>query len=254
MKICLDAGHYGKYNRSPVVPEYYESVFNWKFTQYEAEELRRLGAEVVLTRSDLNKDEALVTRGKDSKGCIAFFSNHSNACSSEKIDHPSIIIPVNYKNTDINGNRALAALIGNNISQLLGTKEQPKIYSRPESYDRNKNGIAGDDEYYGVLHGAQAVNTPYRMIVEHGFHTNTATAKKLLDENVIKILAVSEAQIIAAYLGLTGERPERTYTVVKGDTLSKIGKKFGVKWLDIATLNNIKLPYVIHPGQSIKIP
>ena len=29
-KICLDAGHYAKYNRSPVVPEYYESVMNWK--------------------------------------------------------------------------------------------------------------------------------------------------------------------------------------------------------------------------------
>ena len=29
-RICLDAGHYGKYNRSPVVKEYYESDMNWK--------------------------------------------------------------------------------------------------------------------------------------------------------------------------------------------------------------------------------
>ena len=28
--ICLDAGHYGKYNRSPAIPEYYESDMNWK--------------------------------------------------------------------------------------------------------------------------------------------------------------------------------------------------------------------------------
>ena len=30
IKICIDAGHYGKYNRSPVVPEYYESDMVWK--------------------------------------------------------------------------------------------------------------------------------------------------------------------------------------------------------------------------------
>ena len=28
--VCLDAGHYGKYNRSPAIPEYYESDMNWK--------------------------------------------------------------------------------------------------------------------------------------------------------------------------------------------------------------------------------
>lgn len=30
IKICLDAGHYGKYNRSPAVKTYYESDMNWK--------------------------------------------------------------------------------------------------------------------------------------------------------------------------------------------------------------------------------
>lgn len=25
IKVCLDAGHYGKYNRSPAVSSYYES-------------------------------------------------------------------------------------------------------------------------------------------------------------------------------------------------------------------------------------
>ena len=29
-RVCLDAGHWGKYNRSPVVPAYYESEMNWK--------------------------------------------------------------------------------------------------------------------------------------------------------------------------------------------------------------------------------
>lgn len=43
------------------------------------------------------------------------------------------------------------------------------------------------------------------------------------------------------------------YTVVKGDSLSKIGKKFGVAWKDIAELNGIKFPYIIRVGQTIKV-
>jgi len=47
---------------------------------------------------------------------------------------------------------------------------------------------------------------------------------------------------------------QKTYTVVKGDTLSKIGKNVGVKWQTIAELNGIKFPYIIRVGQVIKLP
>ena len=40
----------------------------------------------------------------------------------------------------------------------------------------------------------------------------------------------------------------------KGDTLSHIGQRFGVKWRDIASLNNIANPDRIFPGQVFKIP
>ena len=44
----------------------------------------------------------------------------------------------------------------------------------------------------------------------------------------------------------------RTYTVRTGDSLSGIGAKLGVKWQTIASLNKIKSPYVIQPGQKLK--
>lgn len=44
------------------------------------------------------------------------------------------------------------------------------------------------------------------------------------------------------------------YKVVKGDTLSKIGTKYGVDWKKIASLNNISSPYLIYVGQTLKIP
>jgi LysM repeat protein len=45
----------------------------------------------------------------------------------------------------------------------------------------------------------------------------------------------------------------RTYTVVRGDTLSRIGAKTGVPWTTIANLNRIRAPYLIYPGQTLKL-
>lgn len=44
-----------------------------------------------------------------------------------------------------------------------------------------------------------------------------------------------------------------TYKVKSGDTLSGIGKKTGVAWKTIASLNDIQAPYVIKPGQTLKL-
>jgi nucleoid-associated protein YgaU len=47
-----------------------------------------------------------------------------------------------------------------------------------------------------------------------------------------------------------------TYTVVSGDSLSKIGSKYGISWKAIydANRDTIKDPDMIHPGQELKIP
>lgn len=46
----------------------------------------------------------------------------------------------------------------------------------------------------------------------------------------------------------------KEYTVVSGDTLSEIGARFGVSYMEIARLNNIENPDLIFPGQVFKIP
>lgn len=45
----------------------------------------------------------------------------------------------------------------------------------------------------------------------------------------------------------------KTYTVQKGDILSKIGSKTGIAWKTIAELNGIKSPYVVKVGQVLKL-
>lgn len=45
----------------------------------------------------------------------------------------------------------------------------------------------------------------------------------------------------------------KTYTVVFGDYLSKIGRKTGIDWHKIAALNGLKAPYIIHKDQVLKL-
>lgn len=44
-----------------------------------------------------------------------------------------------------------------------------------------------------------------------------------------------------------------TYTVRSGDTLSGIAAKYGTSYQTLASLNGIVAPYVIYPGQTIKV-
>jgi nucleoid-associated protein YgaU len=57
-------------------------------------------------------------------------------------------------------------------------------------------------------------------------------------------------------LNIGGGEGEQTYTVKSGDTLSKIGKHFGVSWQEIheANKDEIKDPDKIFPGQTFRIP
>ena len=56
-------------------------------------------------------------------------------------------------------------------------------------------------------------------------------------------------------LGLA-EGATQEYVVVKGDSLSKIGQKYGVEWKKIyeANKDQIKDPDLIQPGWKLKIP
>ena len=56
IKICLDAGHYGKYNQSPVIPEYYESDMTWKLHLKLKKYLEEYGIEVITTRTKQKED------------------------------------------------------------------------------------------------------------------------------------------------------------------------------------------------------
>lgn len=209
--VCIDAGHYGKYNRSAVVPEYYESDMNWKLHLMLEEELEKYGVQVVLTRTDKSKDMDLVQRGKASNGCDLFLSIHSNAADRESADYVAVYHLTDDTTTTIDDqSKELAKMLAPMIANLMGVKEGSKAISRKASGDRNGDGIMNDN-YYGVLHGARLVGTP-GLILEHSFHTNTKAAKWLMDDNNLRKMAVAEAKIIAEWFDVAKaeDKPEES--------------------------------------------
>lgn len=204
-RICLDAGHYGKYNRSPADKSYYESERMWDLHLLQKKYLEGYGFEVVTTREDQAKDLELKLRGLASKGCAFFMSDHTNSTAAgtvnEEVDRVVVYPLYNDDTTAIDEeSKALAYKLAPAIAKLMGTKQGWVVLSRKSSNDRNGDGIMNDN-YYGVLNGARLAGTP-AVIVEHGFHTNPRCVAWLKDDKNLDALAQLEAQILAEHFGL----------------------------------------------------
>lgn len=188
MKICIDAGHYGSYNRSPGVKLYYESKQMWKLHELLEKELEAYGVEVITTRAEQTKDLALEKRGKMAKGCDLFISLHSNAVGStmnESVDYPLACCSVSGEADGI------GLWLAQRVAAVMGTKQKAQKTNRKW----------GNVDYYGVLRGAAAVGVP-GVLLEHSFHTNTKAANWLLSDSNLAKLAKAEAEVIAEYYGL----------------------------------------------------
>ena len=189
-KICLDAGHVGsKYNQSPVVKTYYESAMVWALHLKLKAQLEARGFQVVTTRASIDTDLGVYERGTASKGCDVFISLHSNACGTESVDYPVVYRAYDNKNNV----DTLALKLAKKVGELMGTTQAGRTATR-------KNSSGG--EYYGVLRGARAVGTPYYMLIEHSFHTNTKATKWLSEDANLDKLAVAEADILAEFFVL----------------------------------------------------
>ncbi len=194
-RICIDAGHYGKYNRSPVVPSYYESDMVWKLHLMQKEILEGYGFEVILTRAKQGTDKKLYNRGLAAKGCVLFISDHSNACGTEGVDYPVV-----YRAYDNAGDsNRLALELAGTIASVMGTSKPGRTATR--------RGSSGG-EYYGVLRGARDAGLTDYYILEHSFHTNTRAAMWLLDDGNLRRLAEAECLVIARHYGMAGDVPE----------------------------------------------
>lgn len=76
------------------------------------------------------------------------------------------------------------------------------------------------------------------------------------------ISAVTPAQAEPQVLGASDTKDATSgtavqfieYKVQKGDTLFNISQKYNINWTTLATLNNLKSPFTLKLGQTLKIP
>lgn len=209
-KVCLDAGHSGKYNQSPVNKKYYESVAMWDLHLLLKEELEKYNIWVITTRENQKDDLDLSERGKASKGCDLLISLHSNAVGEgvrDDIDYVTAYAAINGSADEI------ADSLTKTVAKAMGTQEEPRFEHIENS--------TGDADYYGILRGAAEVGTP-ALILEHSFHTNSKMTQWLLDYNNLQFLAKMEAEAIAKFFGIARPVAQDRYTY-----LSEIPNDFG---------------------------
>lgn len=238
VKICLDAGHYGKYNRSPAVASYYESDMTWKLHKYLKNELEAFGIGVVTTREEQDADRGLYERGSASKGCSLFISIHSNAVGNginESVDYPVAYVLLDGSSTDI------GLKLVKTVEKVMGTVQNGRTATR-----RGNNG-----EYYGVLRGAAAVGTP-GIILEHSFHTNTEITKWLSDDGNLKKLAKAEAECIASYYGVSGTQESRLTKIIGNTVVAEMQMKAYVMAKNPSVAQSVidMIPFYISEGKA----
>lgn len=123
------------------------------------------------------------------------------------------------------------------------TPAAPEGSGEPVIDDATQQQTEQDDEAVRNIEAMQAKAAEEKAAAE------AQAAEQAAAEQAQAEAAAAPAEELAA------PAPElRTYTVVKGDNLTKIGKKFGVSWKAIAELNGIANPDLIHPGQVFQIP
>ena len=63
-----------------------------------------------------------------------------------------------------------------------------------------------------------------------------------------------EPSVLGAQIEDIDPNEEYTYEVQKNDSLFSISERFAVNWEEIVELNNLREPYLLLPGQLIKLP
>lgn len=125
--------------------------------------------------------------------------------------------------------------------------------------------MATRDKYQSLIDLANQSGVSDLQVSEDGdvLHVNgTAPSEevkqKLWDEyNRIDPDMRSGDLVMSLEVGGGGGGGEETYTVVAGDSLSKIGQHHGVAWREIYEANKDVIgdnPDKIHPGQTLRIP
>lgn len=124
-----------------------------------------------------------------------------------------------------------------------------------------RNHFGGDDErYFGewLRPFELAIRTTPYVIGAHLFTLGDGADRRwhpydVAGTTIPQRMAELSAQLGPIVAAPPAPAPARHHIVVSGDTLSAIGRRYGLLWRDIAAWNGIVAPYIIRPGQRLTL-
>ncbi|MBQ9019674.1 MAG: LysM peptidoglycan-binding domain-containing protein [Bacilli bacterium] len=222
--VIIDAGH-GGIDSGAVGNNLLEKDLNLKASNYMYKRLQELGIPSKVTRDSdeyLPKDKRIrrVLGLYDNNPNTILISNHINAGGGEGAE-----VVYSLKNDS-----TLADMILENIGDAGQIKR--KTYQRRLPENPNK-------DYYYIL---RETGNTMPLLVEYGFIDNKNDAYKL--NNNLEDYVEGVVKAIAEYTGYNYIPPNGSisndyYTVVKGDTLYSISRRFNVSIDEIKRINNL---------------
>ena len=236
--VVVDSGHGGS-DPGAISGNLQEKDFTLQAANYMTKRLQELGIPVVsvkTTDEDISRAERLKRANQAFNGDpnAILISNHINSGGGEGAE---IIYALRNNDT-------LASMALENIGEA-GQKMR-KIYQRRLPENPSK-------DYYYIIRETEPMQS---LLVEYGFIDNKSDQKKLQENLNDYVEAVVKA--IADYGGYTYIPPgmsteNNIYTVVKGDTLSKIASEFNTTVAELKRLNNLTTD-LLQIGQKLFIP
>ena len=236
--VVVDSGHGGS-DPGAISGNLQEKDFTLQAANYMTKRLQELGIPVVsvkTTDEDISRAERLKRTNQAFNGDpnAILISNHINSGGGEGAE---IIYALRNNDT-------LASMALENIGEA-GQKMR-KIYQRRLPENPSK-------DYYYIIRETEPMQS---LLVEYGFIDNKSDQKKLQENLNDYVEAVVKA--IADYGGYTYIPPgmsteNNIYTVVKGDTLSKIASEFNTTVAELKRLNNLTTD-LLQIGQKLFIP
>ena len=120
-------------------------------------------------------------------------------------------------------------------------------------YEENEESVSepSTDEYYTIQKG----DTLWGIATSHGMTVDELSRLNNLDPN--KFIYPGQTLRLKPSQNNQNESKADYYVVKSGDSLWQIAAAIlgnGWSWYKIANANNLKFPYIIHPGDKLKIP
>lgn len=176
--------------------------------------------------------------------------------STIKVIEGNISNAVGYRNLAVNG-KFIRGFVTPKYSSKVTKEEAPKPSTG--STEALKYALGDLVQFTGCLHYTSSYSGGVAKACKAGVAKVTALSNGKPHPYHLQAVAGKGSTVYgwvnaADIAGLASGTTQKTHTVVKGDTLSKIAKKYGTTVDMLVALNGIKNKNLIYAGQVIKLP